>query len=297
MDEHVEVSRLLELNHLGLIPGPNEDEETFLARVDACQNLKATIHEELKDEIPFTEKDLGVMGDLAVALGSAQRLYGVTPEWIPIFYSNRQLAPWHGGCAWIFQMQRQSPRLALLQLRRHFAQNRRYLGLYDRDELVTHELAHVGRMAFEEPKFEELLAYQSSHTAWRRWLGPVLQSSQEAVILLGLVFLSCLVQLFTIGHTTVNWFYTLCYWAPLVYLGGLFTRLWWRQRQLKRAKEKLVNALGDNQNADHLLYRLTDSEVLDFGGWKTDEIVRYAQEQSSKSLRWHLLHAAYFASE
>ena len=94
-----------------------------------------------------------------------------------MIFSNERLAPWHGGCAWIFQFAEGLPTAALIQLRQVFSRQPTFLGIYHRDELLTHELVHVGRMKFEEPRFEELFAYETSTSAFRRWFGPLIQAS------------------------------------------------------------------------------------------------------------------------
>ena len=118
-----------------------------------------------------------------------RRIYGFAPHWVPLFFSNYQLAPWHGGCAWIFQLNDNTPYAAFLQLRSAFRTQKRYLGMYERTELIAHEMAHIGRMMFEEPEFEEIIAFQSSTNRFRRFFGPLFRSSKESmlfVIVLGL---------------------------------------------------------------------------------------------------------------
>ena len=86
---------------------------------------------------------------------------------------------------------KKSPVAALIQLRSRFRTHQRYSGIYERDELIAHELAHVGRMMFEEPVFEELLAYRTAKSPLRRWLGPLISSSKETllfVVVIGAIF-------------------------------------------------------------------------------------------------------------
>ena len=99
-------------------------------------------------------KDRAFQAILDEASFKTKELYGIQPTWTPLFFNNYQLAPWHGGCAWIFQLTENAPTAALLQLRAPFRHQPTYLNLYRRDELIAHELSHVGRMMYQEPQFE-----------------------------------------------------------------------------------------------------------------------------------------------
>ncbi len=63
---------LLELFKRGLIPGPSESEEEFLARVSSRPHL---------NHLPSTP-------------------FGFTIDWIPITYSSKKLLPWEGAVFW-----------------------------------------------------------------------------------------------------------------------------------------------------------------------------------------------------
>ncbi|MDP1835565.1 MAG: hypothetical protein Q8K75_06495 [Chlamydiales bacterium] len=287
--------RLLELNYEGLIPGPKENTAAFLTRAEHCLALKTTIITELKDQLPFVEKELGPATVLQSAYDRTEKLFDIAPTWIPVFLSNRQLMPWHGGCAWIFQITKDSPPMAFFQLNRAFATRDCYLG-YRKTELVAHELAHVGRMTFEEPKFEELLAYETSSVPYRRWLGPILQSSYEALILLGLLIMTLVVDLFALTSSKAGAIPAAMWWKllPAGYFAYLLARLWWRRRAFKACQQNLKHTVTTEQGANAILYRLTDAEIVDFAKKTPEQIRLYAEEQSTKSLRWRLIALAYF---
>ncbi len=135
-----------EWNSEGFIPGPDEAEEEFRKRVAYCQNLEHHLIQQTGADFPFDLNDEASKMILEEALPQVEELYGIAPRWVPLFFSNHQLAPWHGGCAWIFQLDENSPASAFLQLRAKFRNSPTYLGLYNRNELIVHELAHVGRM-------------------------------------------------------------------------------------------------------------------------------------------------------
>ena len=131
---------LLEYFHRGLIPGPDESEEAFLFRVEQAKPLA---HPEWSDlALPFKI------------------------DWVPITYSNHKIAWWEGAATWI-----SGEDLPAVQLRKSFERGF-FLG-YKRSEVLSHEAVHAARMRFEEPLFEEVLAYSTASQAWKRFLGPL----------------------------------------------------------------------------------------------------------------------------
>lgn len=170
------------------------------------------------------------------------------------------------------------------------------MGIYDRDELIAHELSHAGRMMYEEPKFEEVLAYRSSHSSFRRFFGPIIQSSYESMIFV-LVLLFVIVADFYSLINGEGAFSHLAFIGRLMLLamvGYGLIRLYVRQRQYHKSKMNLREALLNNSNADAVIYRLTDKEIIQFGSMSPQEIKKYAQEQSTQTMRWKNIYAAYF---
>jgi hypothetical protein len=212
-----------ELNQLGLFPGPDEEESSFLKRVSYCLAL------------PKNERGV---------FSSIENDYGFSPTWVQIDYSNKGLLPWEGGCTWIFQEDENSPLRTTLQLRKVFETKASYLKLYTKEEILTHELAHVGRAAFEEPKFEEFLAYRTSPNSFRRLFSPLLERAFEAYI-----FLAFLV----IG-------YLLSSALPSILAIAALLRLRRRHKTFQRAVKHLKTLLGGE--AEPFLYRLKDEEII-----------------------------------
>lgn len=271
-------------NDQGLIPGPNESEEAFLKRVAFCLNLKATLNSELGGQIPFQSEEISDLSLFPEAREDASKRFGITPDWIPIFFSNYKLQPWHGGCAWIFQLKKETPTAALLQLRKKLKGSKKLLGFYDRDELIAHELSHVGRMVFEEPKFEEVIAYTTSRSPFRRYFGAIFESSTESFL-----FLITLVGIALLDAYLI-WRYPFAYWQamwlkaiPLAMIAFALFRLIKKQRTFKKCN---VDA--------HILYRLTDNEIALFAKWDRDQIKTYIENQDS--LRWRAIRASCAAS-
>lgn len=146
--------KLQELAEKGWIAGPNETAEEF-----AYRYLEGS-------EYPPIEN----------------KSYGFTIDWVPLAFKNKKLSPWEGGATWI------ESRKAEIQLRAAFEKKGRFLG-YTKDEIIQHETVHAIRSAFEEPVYEEILAYMTSPKKWRRFVGPLFRSGKTcAVWLAALIF-------------------------------------------------------------------------------------------------------------
>lgn len=289
------IEDLLNYNRQGLIPGPSEEEEAFAARVHYCLDLHRTLPQALDKEVSFDADASAAI--IYSAASRMQPLYDILPTWIPLLFSGHRLSWWHGGCAWIFQLTDETPTGAFLQLRPAFKKAKRYLGLYDREELIAHESAHVGRMCFEEPKFEEVLAYRSASSAFRRWFGPIAQSPWESLAFVAVVVISLLLDfallfLHKVELYSITWGAKALLAAMLVYGFG---RAYWRQQQLKRCLKVLQLLLHDANKANAVAYRLQDKEIISFGSCTPAEVMSYAQTQAHTSLRWHVLHRTYFS--
>lgn len=284
--------KFLVWNRAGLIPGPMENEDQYLKRVEYCLNL----NQEIASKLPFREEDRGNQSIFSPSFARTRELYDIEADWVPLFFSDYQLVLWHGGCAWIFQVDEESPTAAVLQLRQAFKNSTKYIGMYKRDELIAHEVAHIGRMMFEEPIFEEFHAYRSSDSWFRRCFGPLIQSAKESIFfVLSLIFIFILdVSLIALQkHALYDW----AMWikaVPLLLLAAALGRLTLRHRQYDRCLEVLYGILGDRQKANAVIFRLTDKEIVDIGKMDSKQILNFVKEQQGRSLRWRVIAEAYF---
>jgi hypothetical protein len=235
-------AELLALDARGLFPGPDEEEEAFCARVRAAPlPLPGT---------PLPEEHW------EGARQTTRRLYGCAVDWVPACYSNRRLPWWQGAAAWICGTR------SFIQLREGLRQGR-YLGIYSRDEVLAHEAAHACRSAFSEPRFEEVFAYQTSKSAFRRYAGPLFQRPWEAAVWMALA--------------------AIAFWTPLPLLAGCAAclgRLIYYQRALRLCLKRLASQLRDPSQALAVAFRLTDREILQAARGRLTP---------TPTLRWRLL--------
>jgi hypothetical protein len=285
-------AQLLAYNLQGFIPGPNEDEDAFQKRVDYCLQLEATHVNPLREACQVTPVDKQHYWQQAFPI--TKRLFDIAPDWVPLFFSNQKLPPWHGGCAWIFQEREDSPVAAILQMRQRFRHLPKYLGIYHRDELIAHELAHVGRMTFEEPFFEELLAYRTSHSSFRRWFGPIVQTMTESVIFLLAILLIFMIDGVLLFSGALETYLDLMWLkiVPAALIGYALWRLWRKHRTYNRCLNNVAGLIG-KERAEQVIYRLTDKEISEFANATPTIIKKYAEEQKHHTLRWRLIVSAY----
>lgn len=246
---------LFDLNRRGLIQAPQESEADFFGR------CRAEIFS--KHSSPL-----------------AKQLFDIDPDWIEITYENKGLRFWEGGCTWINGDQ------VTLQLQKVFLNRETYLG-YEREEIIAHEYVHVVRGGFNEPIFEEILAYQTSSSPFRRFFGPLFRSSRESLFFMLMLTLFLGATLF--GIYQLQTFIGVC----SLMLGGTL-RLIRAQRIFVRARKKISHSVG-RERALAVLMRLTDKEIIHFSKINTEEMQLYAQKMSESSLRWQQI-SSYFSS-
>lgn len=247
---------LLEFNRRGLIHAPDEPDEIFFRRCQAAPSRSS------------------------LSLSSfSQELFDINPDWVEVVYGNKGLRIWEGGCTWI------DSEHITLQLNKAFLNKKSYFG-YTQEEIVAHELVHVVRGSFEEPIFEEILAYQTSPSFFRRFFGPFFRTPKESLILIGLLFAYCLATCFeTFQAPLFTIFISLIAW-------GLF-RLLKAQTIFNRARKKL-QVLVTPKKVLAVMLRLTDREIIRFSKMPQEEIAAYAQKMAKITLRWQQITSAYF---
>ena len=245
---------LIQFNQRGFIPGPNESESHFLARVRAAEAFFASPTEEFlqMERVPHPHWDW--------VRHHLQELYDFRPDSLIAYYSNRKLPPWQGAASWILDTF-PGPTCAV-QLRRAF-QKGSYLGMYSRDEILAHEAVHAARCAFEEPASEEFLAYFTSHAKWRRVFGPIVKRPWEAALFLGVLALGSLFGNFI---------------PATVLLSFAFIRLITQHNRMRRAAKMLMEEVKEIKKVRAILLRLTDEEIKRLSNGKSlvdDQSLRF----------------------
>lgn len=255
----------------GFIIGPEETEENFLKRIHICTSPLS------EDYFPVSSPKVYNKNQIISLLNRniqyRHRRYAsllAAFSWLPIFLSNHKLPFWIGGVVWICS--KTDVVVPILQLRTHFVKRRR-INLYLPEEICMHEALHAMRTSFEEPKFEEVLAYSTSPNSLHKWLGPLFQTSLESTLFLIFLVLGSIGGLF---------FYAAM--APfLIYLLFLIFRLYSRHKTMAACSKNLGELFPQIETFSMIIH-LRDREILQFSRMSQEEISSYISSQSCQ--RW-----------
>lgn len=274
------------LNHLGFIPGSEENDLSFYTRV---QNSSTLANCRAFGSYPPTRE----------SLHSLECLFDVRPEWVFVSYSNKKLFPWEGGATWLIEKEDGIVE-SFVQLREKFKKKRYYLWIYDREELLAHELVHAVRAGLKKSsKYEEIIAYQTARSSLRKFLGPLFSTPTEAVCFITSLALPLMIPYFFLFFPNLfdaieGRIIYLLFLLPLSLFFMGFTRLFLRYRNWQRCVRNLEKALVDNAKSKALILRLTDEEIDDFANSNPRKIIAYAYCQHFLCLRWKMLWSVYF---
>jgi hypothetical protein len=246
----------------GIFPGPSESSEAFLLRADSLiPKLNA-------DHYP--------------SLSLLKQTFNTSPDWIEVVTDSKGLSFWEGAATWIEETA-DGKRSCRIQLKDSFLSR-----LYPKEEVIAHEMVHAMRLMFDEGRFEEILAYQTSKNRFRRYFGPLFTNPTES-------------KLFLLALLT-SW---ILYWAEIFFdfnLGGSFIlllpllALGWGVFRLIRSQRIFSAALRHLAIAAPLAIalRLTDTELELFAKSTPEEIRAFAHSQKEQSLRWCQIYESFF---
>lgn len=286
----MEEAELIKYNAYGMVPGPEETEEEFQKRVEFCLSLKAMISKDFGDFDAKWVQDTDDQILLKPAFQEIEKIYGIKPLWVPIFFSNFRLWPWHGASAWIFQLRENGPLGACIQIRKALYDRDLYLKIYHRDELLTHEFCHIGRMAFEEKKYEELLAYRLSKRFFTQFFAPILLFISESRLFILLLLTTVILDIIFLSYGALDTYFHALWFKGILLLWLIFGSFQMFRRK-GRMQTVLVKLQAIFQEAESVLFRLTDREIEQFYTMPLHEIRYYMENETS--LRWKVIKAAY----
>lgn len=276
----VSIQDLKALGKQGFIPGPEESEECFLQRVSVAQHFAKEPQNFLQDKRlePFNVDTLDQLG--------------AYPDWVQQTYSNKKLLPWQAAATWIFESA-DNVKLSVIQLRNRFRSGS-FLGYY-RDEILVHEAIHAMRVAFEEPRFEEILAYYYSPKKWRRALGALFRTPNQALFFMGLIVSSLLIQVIAVVWLPFQLFshLQLVIWLPLIDLVLRGAVLIKDRRLLRKALKKLCKLFPKQHHPFVIALRLKDAEIQKIALASVEDLLIYIKDKSTTSIRWQQILAQF----
>jgi hypothetical protein len=259
------ITDLLALNARGIFPGPTENPDNFCKRAAQCQ--KKIFESE--------------------AFNDTCELFDATPDWVEVKNCKQGLHFWEGAATWIEENEAKEKN-ASIQIKPSLPSF-----LYSHKEVLSHELVHAMRLGFDEERFEEILAYQTSKNKLRRYLGPLFTKPIEIKFFFLLMLISW-------ADFWTEWVFDIelasqwMLWLPLFALGVSFCRLIYFQRIFSKALKNLEKTMSQPGKSLAVALRLSDQEIMQFAKSSTSQIIAYVNQEKERDLRWKQLAVAYF---
>lgn len=246
----------------GIWPGPGETKDDFLKRARAQMSCAQV------NDVPNIQQRCD------------QRtfdLFHFTQPFMPVLFSNKGLMAWEGAAFYVEE--HSGIDIAHVQLRKSFLKGS-FL-FYKTEEVLCHEAFHAARLTYSAPRYEELFAYKTSKSSFRRFLGPIFQSPLEAKVFVVVCFFSLLMQmLFGVAIGSIPFLTAVVFFIARLYL---------RHMRLARALKYIEPLLKRKEDALAAVCRLTDEEIDSFARLGSPYIEKYFASNRYNELRLTLL--------
>ena len=182
-----DLSELAHLDSLGFLVGTEETFEDFRQRLlKLCDSLKE-FEEKLEqgnDEVEIFDgisvcKDKRIPTEIVEEAGKVtEHYYRFKINWAPGFFISKDIGWLWGGCA----LSDEEQVLTVFLIRSSFENKRKWF-IYDRRELLAHELCHTARHVVNDNTLEEFFAYQTATSKVRRYMGNCFIYKYDAIII------------------------------------------------------------------------------------------------------------------
>ncbi|NLG13127.1 MAG: hypothetical protein GX561_02835 [Lentisphaerae bacterium] len=284
-----DLATLARLDSCGLLLGGGEGLESYTKRLTCFRSRLATLEDELSSKgsstvegIELTRGDRIPESLFARISGRCRELYGFEIDWVPGFFIDPSFSLLFGGCAFCWYPEF----FTLFIIRRTFKDQERWL-IYRRNELISHELCHVARLSLDSSVYEEIFAYRTSDSGFRRLLGGIFRKPYDSFLFLGVTLLLLLAQVVR------TQFMPSLPIGPFWLLVGLVF-LWFLARHfasiacLRRAERVVREAFGDLHSWP-VLFRCTDAEIKELCGMGAESFRSWALSRSEQEIRWKVI--------
>lgn len=288
MEPHPGLERYAALDAAGFLPGAGEDAADFEARISAITDAHREFEEELaaKGEVTvfgeFVLKESERIPEEIIAEADelTEQLYDFRTVHVPGFFLSRDIGPLWGGC----MISDTELPFSFFLIRSAFRKRPRWF-LYNRQELLAHELCHSMRQPLRDVPLEEFFAYRTSPSRFRRYLGNCFIRDYDALLFVIPVFVllgAVMVQSFWLPQFPAwpFWIIALSYPAYLLYRNA-------RARRWVFKAAKALRGFGVEKPMA-VLFRSTTQEIRDLGKLKSQESFR-AFIAEKEELRWQVI--------
>ena len=253
-----------DLNFRGLICGPSETLEEFYKR---CEFFK-----EIKQQ-PQLLKNILQLPEIVEHKALKYEDLDLKIDWLFVNPSKKGFLIWEAAATWTIEVDEVA--IPLLQVKT--------TSKAIQEDILKHEAVHIARIAFKEPIYEEFLAYATSKTRWRKFLGPLFRFPKESLIFVILSFCPLLNLFFPISM------YLLL--SPLLIFSIiLLGRLFFHYRVFIKALSNIAS-IFDVKSPLALALRLTDKEIHLFAFSRLEELYQYMNKRTCP--RWKQILSSY----
>lgn len=282
---------LAALDSSGLLVGRRETFGEFRNRLLNLEAALGQLEEKLTsggDDVEIFEgvtvrRDWRVPVEIIAEAGAVtEKYYRFSITWVPGFFLSRDIGWLWGGCAIS-----DTARTVTVFLIRSSFMNRSKWFIYDRRELLAHELCHAARNVINDHMLEEFFAYQTAPSRLRRYMGNCFIHKYDAVMFLfpPLVLLAAqMAKTFggLIWPIWPFWLFALAYPVYLLLRNNL------ARMEFFRACSRLL-AFGFAE-APAILFRCSRQEIKDIALLVSPEAFRrFVQHRASTNLRWRII--------
>ena len=284
-----------ELDRAGFMPLPGESADAFFARFKesekAFAQFETALAEEDKvtvfDEFQVSEEERIPSHIISEAAQQTRELYGFENRRVPGFFLSGKVGALWGGC----MIGDPDNGFALMLLRSQFRKSPKWY-MYERAELIAHELCHAMRQSLNDIHLEEYFAYQTGKSFLRRHFGNCFIREMDAILFILPTFI-------LLGATICRevWRISLPLWPfwilAVLYPLFLLLRNFFSIRRVRRAEKKLLSFGVPHPGP--ILFRSTFAELKTVGTLKSrGEFTDFLEQMSARELRWAIIKFRFF---
>ncbi|MFA6929643.1 MAG: hypothetical protein WCT05_04900 [Lentisphaeria bacterium] len=284
-----DLTALAELDARGIFCADSETATDFAQRIQLLNEKNQALAEALSadgsadiEDVTIQQQDMIPAKLFQEPQEITQALYRFKVDWVSGFFVDPAYSLLFGGCAYYFY----PDFFALFIIRKSFREKARWL-FYQRSELLAHELCHVARVSFAAQIYEEIFAYQTATTAFRRFFGGIFRSPRDSFLFLGV---SGLLLINQIGKAFLfpnlpSW----PFWCLLVFTFAWLLARHCRVMQTLRRARKTITCLFPEADSLPVLFRCNDNEIRDLASLHNpQEAQTWLENRKNSSLRWRI---------
>lgn len=283
----------------GLLLAPGESAQAFASRVRKLAANIAEVRQEVSRDgrLEFLDTRLRREDEIPPAVFESARrqtheLYRFAIDWVPGFFTDYKMGLLHAGCAFYSY----DDFFALFILRKSFQKREKWL-IYSRTELMAHELCHIAHVGFRSLNYEELFAYQTATSGFRKLVGGVLRTPKDTYLILGSVLCLLVAQVTNVLIRPPELWNS--FPMPLIFglvplvIGVVVARYLTYRRRWRRAQNRLADCFGI-QDTLAVTFRCSEAEIALLAAMRESEQLRqWLTERQAESLRWQVILARF----